>query len=84
MWQGLNTDVYVVLSKRIPSMTAPSSQRPMPAAKDGGDEFAAVIAESAGMRHALHMSRRVATTPLRTAVERRSGNRKEARRAMHP
>jgi hypothetical protein len=30
------------------------------------------------------MSRRVATTPLRTAVERRSGNRKEARRAMHP
>src|SRR5882672_1966194 len=49
-------------------MTAPSLQRPMPAAKDGSDEFAAVIAESAGMRHALHMSRRVATTPLRTLL----------------
>jgi DNA-binding NtrC family response regulator len=31
-------------------------------------EFSAVIAESAGMRHALHMARRVATTPLRAML----------------
>ena len=49
-------------------MTAPSLQRPMPAAPEGGDEFSAMIAESAGMRHALHMARRVATTPLRTLL----------------
>jgi DNA-binding NtrC family response regulator len=40
----------------------------LPAAQDGGNEFAAVIAESAAMRHALHMSRRVATTSLRTLL----------------
>ncbi len=48
-------------------MTAPSIQRSVPAT-GAGDEFAAVIAESAGMRHALHMARRVATTPLRTIL----------------
>src|SRR4051812_29023259 len=49
-------------------MTAPSLQRQSPAAREGADEFAALIAESAGMRHALHMARRVATTPLRTLL----------------
>src|SRR6476646_5366912 len=49
-------------------MTAPSLQRQNPAAREGGDEFVAVVAESAGMRHALHMARRVATTPLRTLL----------------
>ena len=34
----------------------------------GVDEFAAVVADSAGMRHALHMARRIATTPLRTLL----------------
>ncbi len=49
-------------------MTAPSLQRPLPAAHESVGEFSAVIAESAGMRHALHMARRVATTPLRTLL----------------
>lgn len=49
-------------------MTAPSFQRPRSGAKESVDEFAAVVAESAGMRHALHMARRVATTPLRTLL----------------
>src|SRR5437868_15414047 len=49
-------------------MTAPSLQRQNPAAREGGDEFAAIVAESAGMRHALHMARRVATTPLRALL----------------
>ena len=49
-------------------MTAPSLQRPNPAAREGTDEFSAVVADSAGMRHALHMARRVATTPLRTLL----------------
>jgi DNA-binding NtrC family response regulator len=49
-------------------MTAPSVQRQNPAARDGGDEFAAVIAESAGMRYALHIARRVSTTPLRALL----------------
>src|SRR5262252_7332297 len=48
-------------------MTAPSLQRANPA-REGTDEFSTVIAESAGMRHALHMARRVATTPLRTLL----------------
>ena len=49
-------------------MTAPNVQRQMPAAREAGSEFSAVIAESAGMRHALHMARRVATTPLRALL----------------
>ncbi len=49
-------------------MTAPSLQRPAHAERDNASEFAAVIAESPGMRHALHMARRVATTPLRTLL----------------
>jgi DNA-binding NtrC family response regulator len=49
-------------------MTAPSLQRPNAAVREGTDEFSAVVAESAGMRHALHMARRVATTPLRTLL----------------
>lgn len=48
-------------------MTAPSVQR-QPAAREGGLEFSAIVAESAGMRHALHMARRVATTPLRAML----------------
>lgn len=48
-------------------MTAPSVQR-QPAAREAGLEFSAIIAESAGMRHALHMARRVATTPLRAML----------------
>src|SRR5262252_8121672 len=48
-------------------MTAPSLQRANPA-REGTDEFSTVIAESAGMRRALHMARRVATTPLRTLL----------------
>ncbi len=40
----------------------------MPAGREAGSEFAAIIAESAGMRHALHMARRVATTPLRAIL----------------
>ncbi|HVX42137.1 MAG TPA: sigma 54-interacting transcriptional regulator [Gemmatimonadaceae bacterium] len=49
-------------------MTAPSVQRPLAGARESGQEFSAVIGESAGMRHALHMARRVATTPLRTLL----------------
>src|ERR1700742_803091 len=49
-------------------MTAPSAQRQMSAGRESGSEFAAIIAESAGMRHALHMARRVATTPLRALL----------------
>ena len=49
-------------------MTAPSVQRQSSAAREGVDEFAAVIAGGAGMRHALHMARRIATTPLRTLL----------------
>jgi DNA-binding NtrC family response regulator len=49
-------------------MTAPSVQRPNVAGRDGGHEFSAVVAESAAMRHALHMARRVATTPLRAML----------------
>src|SRR4051812_3428177 len=48
-------------------MTAPSMQRPS-AAREEGLEFSAIVAESAGMRHALHMARRVATTPLRAML----------------
>lgn len=47
-------------------MTAPSIQRQT--APESGLEFSAIIAESAGMRHALHMARRVATTPLRAML----------------
>ena len=39
-----------------------------PPRDEDGLEFSAVIAESAGMRHALHMARRVATTPLRAML----------------
>ena len=49
-------------------MTAPSVLRQISNARESSSEFAAVIAESAGMRHALHMARRVATTPLRTLL----------------
>src|SRR5438067_694419 len=54
-------------------MTAPSIQRPASAAREsyganGSLEFSSIIAESAGMRHALHMARRVATTPLRALL----------------
>jgi two-component system, NtrC family, response regulator AtoC len=48
-------------------MTAPSVQR-QTAAREDGLEFSAVVAESAAMRHALHMARRVATTPLRAML----------------
>ncbi len=48
-------------------MTAPSVQR-NPAGAEAGLEFSAIIAESAGMRQALHMARRVATTPLRSML----------------
>ncbi|MEP6491391.1 MAG: sigma 54-interacting transcriptional regulator [bacterium] len=49
-------------------MTAPSVQRQPIGTRDAATEFSAVIAESSGMRHALHMARRVATTPLRTLL----------------
>jgi DNA-binding NtrC family response regulator len=49
-------------------MTAPILQRPAPAARENVSEFAAVVAESAAMRHALHMARRVATTSIRTLL----------------
>jgi DNA-binding NtrC family response regulator len=61
-------------------MTAPSIQRQpstardghiggtAPGAGEGGLEFSAFIAESPAMRHALHMARRVATTPLRALL----------------
>src|ERR1700760_4779121 len=48
-------------------MTAPSVQRQI-AGREAGSEFGAIIAESAGMRHALHMAPRVATTPLRAML----------------
>ncbi len=49
-------------------MTAPSVQRQLPADRGSEREFAAVIAASAGMRHALHVACRVATTPLRALL----------------
>ena len=48
-------------------MTAPSAQR-QAGREDGALEFSAIVAESAGMRHALHMAKRVATTPLRALL----------------
>src|SRR6476620_11212612 len=47
-------------------MTAPVQRQQ--AARESGLEFSAIIAESAGMRQALHMARRVATTPLRAML----------------
>lgn len=49
-------------------MTAPAVQRQVIGTRDAATEFSAVVAESAGMRHALHMARRIATTPLRTLL----------------
>lgn len=51
-------------------MTAPSVQRPLSGAREPGQghEFSSIVGESAGMRHALNMARRVATTPLRTLL----------------
>ena len=46
-------------------MSAPNIQRQF---QSPNDEFAAVVAESAGMRHALHMAKRVATTPIRAIL----------------
>ena len=48
-------------------MSSPSVQRQVNPAREN-DEFSAVIGESASMRHALHMARRVATTPLRALL----------------
>src|SRR5689334_25205865 len=50
-----------------PDMSSPSVQRQVTTAREN-DEFSAVIGESASMRHALHMARRVATTPLRALL----------------
>jgi two-component system response regulator AtoC len=51
-------------------MTAPSIQRQQNTTgrEESGLEFSAIVAESAGMRHALHMAKRVATTPLRALL----------------
>src|SRR6185503_10794713 len=49
-------------------MTAPSAQRQPAGREESGLEFSAIVAESAGMRHALHMAKRVATTPLRAIL----------------
>lgn len=49
-------------------MTAPSVQRQQPGREESGLEFSAIVAESSGMRHALHMAKRVATTPLRAIL----------------
>jgi DNA-binding NtrC family response regulator len=49
-------------------MTAPSIQRQSGGREESGLEFSAIVAESAGMRHALHMAKRVATTPLRALL----------------
>jgi two-component system response regulator AtoC len=46
-------------------MSSTSTQRQI---ERESDEFSAVIGESATMRHALHMARRVATTPLRALL----------------
>jgi DNA-binding NtrC family response regulator len=49
-------------------MTVPV-QRPLSSSTDrDAVEFSAVVAASAGMRHALHMAKRVATTPLRAML----------------
>src|SRR5579884_1516569 len=48
-------------------MTAPSVRQQI-GRDESGLEFSAIVAESAGMRHALHMAKRVATTPLRTLL----------------
>ncbi len=48
-------------------MSAPNVQRPAPASEDGL-EFSAVVGQSAGLRHALHIAKRVATTPLRAML----------------
>jgi DNA-binding NtrC family response regulator len=50
-------------------MTVPVQRSPSASPdRDAAVEFSAVIAGSAGMRHALHMARRVATTPLRAML----------------
>src|SRR5437660_6571790 len=48
-------------------MSSSSTQRQISNERES-DEFSAVIGESASMRHALHMARRVATTPLRAML----------------
>src|SRR5579884_4470904 len=48
-------------------MTAPSVRQQI-GRDESGLEFSAIVAESAGMRHALHMAKRVATTPLRALL----------------
>src|ERR1700759_5868715 len=48
-------------------MSAPNVQRPATPSEDGL-EFSAVVGQSAGMRHALHIAKRVATTPLRAML----------------
>src|SRR3954469_3718306 len=48
-------------------MSSPSAQRQATNAVEN-DEFSAAVGESATMRHALHMARRVATTPLRALL----------------
>ncbi|HEX3867353.1 MAG TPA: sigma 54-interacting transcriptional regulator, partial [Gemmatimonadaceae bacterium] len=48
-------------------MTAPIQRHAAPPLH-GVNPFAAVVGESAAMRHALHMARRVATTPLRALL----------------
>src|SRR3954470_22951396 len=50
-----------------PAMSSSSTQRQFTNEREG-DEFSAVVGESATMRHALHMARRVATTPLRALL----------------
>jgi DNA-binding NtrC family response regulator len=50
-----------------PTMSAQSAHRQSTAARES-DEFSAVIGESTAIRHALHMARRVATTPLRALL----------------
>ncbi len=53
------------MSSPTPDMSSTSTQRQI---ERESDEFSAVVGESATMRHALHMARRVATTPLRALL----------------
>src|SRR6476620_11802098 len=63
--RGSTSDAKSDMSSPPEDMSSTSTQRQI---ERESDEFSAVIGESATMRHALHMARRVATTPLRALL----------------
>src|SRR3954469_20167186 len=65
--KGTTRDASHQVPAATPDMSSPSPQRHTANPREN-DEFSAVVGESTSMRHALHMARRVATTPLRALL----------------